>query len=162
MADGTPRGILSQRDRDYLLGKKSDITSSHERSIRTTIRERIDYGFRDIGFIYQNVDNEECQKAIEPFHQGSLRDAVALIYREALRLPEHERCVNNEIRNGIQDAAEDHGLIADVTLDTEFTDFDPEETLEKVNRGEGSVQEVARLLMHDEIDDEDIEITVHK
>lgn len=57
---GRPRGVVSKRDRKYLTGE-SDVPpqSSHERRIRSEIRERLYHSILDFAFLAEHLEERD-------------------------------------------------------------------------------------------------------
>lgn len=60
------RGILSQRDRDYLLGEMGDITDEHERQIRYQIRKRVLNALIDFWILDLCLKSDDLNQIFDP------------------------------------------------------------------------------------------------
>lgn len=57
-----PRGILNERERDYLLGK-ADIEprTQTERDIRATMRTRVRHAIYDFALLFDHLEDRDIQ-----------------------------------------------------------------------------------------------------
>ena len=87
-----PRGILSPRDRRYLLGESdTEPETQKERNIRATIRERLRHAIMDFVLLYESLDERDCRQVLrpsesniddgDPIYEGVVH-AFALLYTQ--------------------------------------------------------------------------------
>jgi hypothetical protein len=62
---GRPRGILSQADREFLLGER-ELTESAERNARHRIRERVRVGLRDFELLWSYFPDDDLDQVFAP------------------------------------------------------------------------------------------------
>lgn len=53
------RGILSPADREYLHGRKEDLTEQSKRDTRYRIRKRVENGIYDMALLAKNLDPDD-------------------------------------------------------------------------------------------------------
>ena len=81
-----PRGILSQRDREYLVGT-SDIEqkTQKERNIRGDIRTRVKHALIDFTLLMNHLSPRDRQQIFDSRHAGirdGIADALGFLYHE--------------------------------------------------------------------------------
>lgn len=59
MADDKPTSILTNSQREYLLGERDP---SNPREVNRRIRDRIEYGFYDLLLLFEHLDQDELRK----------------------------------------------------------------------------------------------------
>lgn len=90
-----PRGILSERDRKYLLGQLGiEPQTQRERSVRQKIRQRVWNGLLDFMLISEHMDERDQQQVFHPqpdddtpgiteMRDIALKNLTTLLYRHA-------------------------------------------------------------------------------
>jgi hypothetical protein len=113
------RGILSTRERDYLLGESDGIDpgSAAERAIRQSIRNHLTHTILDFPLIHQEMQKRDLNTVFDPPSepgqkrrptssvQSSAADMVAFLYR----VYRSEYQLELLIKNGIECEAERRG-----------------------------------------------------
>ena len=60
------RGVLTQSDREFLLGRKSDYTEQSRRQKRSRIRRRVRNAILDFSILFEHLDDRDRQMVFDP------------------------------------------------------------------------------------------------
>jgi hypothetical protein len=60
------RGVLTQSDREFLLGRKSDYTEQSRRQKRSRIRERVRNAVLDFSILFEHLDERDREMVFDP------------------------------------------------------------------------------------------------
>ncbi len=60
------RGVLTQSDREFLLGRKSDYTEQSRRQKRSRIRRRVRNAILDFSILFEHLDERDRQMVFDP------------------------------------------------------------------------------------------------
>lgn len=60
------RGILTQSDREFLLGRKSDYTEQSRRQKRSRIRRRVKNAILDFSILFDHLDGRDREMVFDP------------------------------------------------------------------------------------------------
>ncbi len=60
------RGVLTQSDREFLLGRKSDYTEQSRRQKRSRIRRRVRNAILDFSILFEYLDERDRQMVFDP------------------------------------------------------------------------------------------------
>ena len=132
------RGILTQTDREYLLGKK-EIDGQDERNLKYRLRQRVQNALLDIPLLIKLSDEDLSKIADEipytrqiakPYGLGQYILAFAFLYSR--NDPNVENSINqfdDDLRNAILYAMREHGvaedaLFKDVSVQIEVEEVD--------------------------------------
>lgn len=62
------RGVLTQSDREFLLGRKSDYTEQSRRQKRSRIRRRVRNAMLDFTILFEHLDERDREMVFDPDH----------------------------------------------------------------------------------------------
>ncbi|MFC7198751.1 hypothetical protein [Halospeciosus flavus] len=60
------RGVLTQSDREFLLGRKSDYTEQSRRQKRSRIRRRVRNAILDFSILFEHLDERDREMVFDP------------------------------------------------------------------------------------------------
>jgi hypothetical protein len=63
------RGVLTQSDREFLLGRKSDYTEQSRRQKRSRIRSRVRNAVLDFSILFEHLDERDREMVFDPDDQ---------------------------------------------------------------------------------------------
>jgi hypothetical protein len=138
------RGILSKRDRAYLLGY-SDIESgsARERNVRRDIRERTRNAILDFSLLLEELEDKDREQIFssnnaERFDNG-LANAISFFYLGSLgRVPNFETVLSRGVWRAEQIRTDSEALAFDVnvSIDPEpVSQMDFDEIADRIRRG---------------------------
>ena len=141
-----PRGILTKREREFLLGE-SDVSASRARAIRQAVREHLTHTLLDFRVLLQGLEERDRRRVFDAavkidgeqvptgYVRTAAKDAVGFLSREFIDEEyQHAHEFAGVVEDGIQRAgatADDAVVVeADVTIDLET----PETVDERLSR----------------------------
>lgn len=150
-----PRGVLNERERDYLLGKNSDIKkgekTAEERGVRQSIRKHIRHALIDFQIIYKELEERDRDQIIpgtgpqqnplpdSPYSPGWIMGGRTGMLAFAFQLAEHEKDFEESLERGIEWAVRESGWHAEVDINIDLKRTDRIDTLiERVEAGGGA------------------------
>lgn len=87
MGSDRPAALLTESQREYIRGEREIDNASHERSLRSRIRERVHAGILDFSLLFKRWDEREREEVLGWGTDGEIGDAladlIALVYAEA-------------------------------------------------------------------------------
>lgn len=157
------RGILSQADRDYLLGKK-DLSDQSQRDTRYRIRNRVENAIIDFYLLNAGLEQND-QKQV--FEKAELDDLVEIFHfvHSGIHLSREnsdidattelfETLVSEGLNRSLVELDSEH-IIHDVevTVTVDRSTAEVEELQEKFKEGEESYREFQYLVHHGSLTD---------
>lgn len=99
------RGILTQEDRKYLLGKK-EVSGQDERNTRYRIRQRIVNSILDMAFIFEEISIEDRERVFSDEKLSSERSEFYSLF-VALSLIRYQNSNSDKMASNIEEDIED-------------------------------------------------------
>jgi len=140
------RGILTQKDREYLLGE-TEFEGQDERNIRYRIRERIAQSLLDIRLIANHYNQNDLEQILanEEYHfPGLCTDMIRFSYSVNEVMVQHDN-PNNSFENSINLAIESHLNSVELGETSELSVATAEADI-SVERYDLNLQEAVRAL----------------
>jgi phosphopantothenate synthetase len=150
-----PRGILSPRDREYLLGE-ADIepTSQAARNVRAAIRERLENAILDFTLLFQHLEERDREKVFDELvgerppqdadyammPQGVCH-AIALLYLEHRHTEDFAATVLEALREVANKRDEFREIEVSITFKSEM---DIDELEQRLTEGELTIRDVGQ------------------
>jgi hypothetical protein len=149
-----PRGILSSRDREYLLGK-ADIESQSQaaRNIRAAIRERLENAILDFTLLFRHLEPRDRERVFDELAGGSPQDpdhhvpiqgivhTIAICYMEH---PMASRFVST-VRRGLEEVAEKRGEFRDIEVSITFEpELNIDRLEQRLDEGEITIRDIGQ------------------
>jgi hypothetical protein len=159
------RGILTKRDREYILGEKDvEPGSSHDRVIKSAIRNRVKESLLDFGLLLEYLDETEYEKIFQPPQVSTISKAIAVFFLAAQQSDYHSDfwwIVGDGVRWGADqrgqfarfDIDRDRGPDGSerIELSVELNEPDIDELIEKIENNTADMEEYVWVLKQEDV-----------
>lgn len=135
------RGIFTESDREYLLGK-TDLSGQDERNTRYRIRERITEALHDVALMTEEIEDRDLRQIVDNIDSQVVSISLLFLAYRILANTDHYMSENaitdfeyfaiEAIRGVEEDYAEDSEVIIDVDVDVEIERSEIDDNIEGI------------------------------